>query len=279
MMTRKSIYLTLSLVLASFLFGCRHHSATSARAEVVPIEATPVEVEEEIIEATTAVFEPGYPTPDSGIVLQSRAYVASFSPQNLIPNWVAWELTADHADGIWPRDRHYYEDTDVPSPRPTEDDYHGLGKIGLSHGHMCPAGDCKWDSLAMAETNLLTNICPQEAGLNSGMWNQIEQACRRWAVRYDRIYIVCGPLLFRQEHMTLGEHKVVVPEAFFKVILRLGNDPACIAYVMKNGDRGKKKSYINTLSQVERITGYRFFPNLPDSVRTQIEDVADEELW
>lgn len=131
----------------------------------------------------------------------------------------------------------------------------------------------------MAETNLLTNICPQEQGLNSGMWNQIEQASRRWAVKYGRIYIVCGPLLYRQEHLVIGDNNVVVPEAFFKVILRLGDDPACIGYVMKNGSRGKKRSYVNTLSQVERITGYRFFPNLNDSIRNQIEDISDESMW
>lgn len=63
------------------------------------------------------------------------------------------------------------------------------------------------------------------------------------------------------------------------MILRLGDDPACIAYVMKNGDRGKKRNYINSLSQVERITSYRFFPNLPDSIRAKIQDEASEDKW
>ena len=111
------------------------------------------------------------------------------------------------------------------------------------------------------------------------MWNQIEQACCRWAIKYDKIYIVCRPLLYRQEHLTIGDHNVVVPETFFKVILRLGDNPACIGYVMKNGSRGRKRSYVNTLSQVERITGYRFVPNLNDSIRSQIEDIADENMW
>ena len=223
--------------------------------------------------------ELGYPSHKDGILLKRKAYVASYNTENLIPNWVAWELTAEHADGPWPRDNHYYEDISVPNPRCTAEDYRGIGKIGLSKGHMCPAGDCKWDSVAMSETNLLTNICPQERGLNSGMWNQVEQSCRRWAVKYGHIYIVCGPLLFRQEHLKIGDHNVVVPEAFFKVILRLGNKPACIGYVMRNGARGKKNSYVNSLSQVERITGYRFFPNLNDSVRSKIENVVDEAMW
>lgn len=275
---KKRILMMLIEMLAILLvsISCRHqgnaiiHVQTQIQDSVSSIE---------IDKRDLTLVELGYPNPEGDVLLQRIAYVASYNTENLIPNWVAWELTAEHADGPWPRDHHYYEDTSVAEPRCTVDDYHGIGSMGLSHGHMCPAGDCKWDSVAMAETNLLTNICPQESGLNSGMWNQVEQACRRWAISYGHIYIVCGPVLYRQEHLTIGDHNVVVPEAFFKVILRLGDDPACIGYVMKNGARGKKKSYVNTLSQVERITGYQFFPNLADSIRTQIEDIADESMW
>lgn len=276
MFNRKDICLVLPLLLLMAVVGCRGCGSGTANAQDTTVTET---VEQTPAAAVVTLADLGYPTPEGDLLLHRKAYVASYSLENRIPNWVAWELTAEHADGDCPRDNHYYEDTSVPEPRVTNDDYRGVGKVGLSRGHMCPAGDCKWDAEAMSETNLMTNICPQESGLNSGMWNQIEQASRRWAVKYGRIYIVCGPLLYRQEHATIGEHNVVVPEAFFKVILRLGDDPACIAYVMKNGDRGKKRNYINSLSQVERITGYRFFPNLPETVRAQIQDEASEAQW
>lgn len=275
---KKRALLILFEVLAILLVstGCRHQKANNLQTVIPGQEKTTnVEVDDSYVAFATL----GYPEAQDEIILQRKGYVSSYNPNTLIPNWVAWELTAHHADGPWPRDHNYYEDVSIPEPRPTNEDYYGIGSVGLSRGHMCPAADCKWDSVAMAETNLMTNICPQENGLNSGMWNQIEQACRRWAIKYDKIYIVCGPLLYRQEHLTIGDHNVVVPEAFFKVILRLGDEPACIGYVMKNGSRGTKKSYVNTLSQVERITGYRLFPNLDDSIRSQIEDIADENMW
>lgn len=274
--TNCALLLLVVLNLFVILVGCRHH----CNVDINHVSSQDSNLTAEVDKVKYLSFrELGCPDMNDGLLLERKAYVASYNSETLIPNWVAWVLTGEHADGPWPRDHHYYEDVSVPEPHPTNDDYYGIGSVGLSHGHMCPAGDCKWDSVAMAETNLLTNICPQESGLNSGMWNQIEQACRRWAVKYGRIYIVCGPLLYRQEHLTIGDNNVVVPEAFFKVILRLGDDPACIGYVMKNGSRGKKKSYVNTLSQVERITGYYFFPNLNDSIRNQIEDIADENMW
>lgn len=226
----------------------------------------------------------GYPITDETTTLQllyRRAYTVGYNTETLLPEWVIWQLTEEMATtGISAPSHNYHEDNEVPRPRATESDYLGIyDQYGLSHGHMCPLADCKWNRKAATETNLLTNICPQEAGLNSGMWNQVEQACRRWAVKYGCVYIVCGPLLYKQEHMTIGEHHVVVPEAFFKVILRLGDMPACIGYVMKNGDRGRKRNYINTLSQVELLTGLHFFPNLPDSIRLEIENIADEGMW
>ena len=87
--------------------------------------------------------------------------------------------------------------TDVPKPRVNNYDYKGSG---WSRGHMCPAGDNKWNRDAMYETFLYSNVCPQHPRLNSGDWNEIEMACRRWAEKYGDVYIVCGPVFLRQEH-------------------------------------------------------------------------------
>ena len=211
------------------------------------------------------------------LILKRTAYGLSYNSELLIPNWVAWHLTAEHADGVWPRDNKYYEDEEVPTPRATEDDYKGSG---WTHGHMCPAGDNKWDSEAMRESNLLTNICPQHASLNSGLWNAIEQDCRRWAKKYGDIYIVCGPVLYNKEHETIGDHKVVVPEAFFKVILCLQGIPKAIGFVIKNNEGKKRKDqFVNTVDEVERITGIDFFPALPDDIENDVEAYSNLEDW
>lgn len=210
-------------------------------------------------------------------LLVRKGYTLSYNPSLLIPNWVAWHLTSEHTDGDCPRDNNYYEDEEVPSPRATNEDYRGNG---WSRGHMCPAGDNKWDAEAMRESNLLTNICPQHASLNSGLWNAIEHDCRKWAKKYGDVYIVCGPVLLNREHETIGENKVVVPEAFFKVILRMNPQPAAIGFIIRNNEGKKKRDqFINTIDEVERITGYDFFPALSDSIEEQIEAYANIDDW
>ncbi len=195
-------------------------------------------------------------------MLYRKSYVTSYNAENKIPNWVAWVLTRDHANGNVKRlNNAWHEDNEVPEPRARWNDYKGSG---WSRGHMCPAGDNKWDGDAMYESFLFTNCCPQNRELNSGVWNQIEMSCRRWAEKYDSIYIVCGPILMKKEHETIGDNDVVVPEAFFKIILCTTTHPAKgIGFVCRNTEGSRKKDlYVNSIKQVERITGYTFFPKL-----------------
>ena len=211
------------------------------------------------------------------IILHRKSYVVSYNLELKIPNWVAWHLTANHADGDVKRFNGYLEDEDVPTPRATPEDYKGSG---WSHGHICPAGDNKWDRKAMRETFLLTNMCPQNRSLNSGLWNRIEMDCRKWAKKYGDVYIVCGPVLLNREHETIGEHNVVVPEAFFKVILCLQGKPKAIGFVVRNNEGKKKRDqFINSVDDVERITGIDFFPALPDDIESEVEAYANIDDW
>ena len=210
-------------------------------------------------------------------IIKRKAYTVSYNKETKCPNWVAWYLTASHADGEWSRSDDYREDYDVPTPRAMNDDYRGSS---WSRGHMCPAGDNKWDADAMSETFLLSNMCPQNRSLNSGLWNRVETDCRKWAKKYGGVYIVCGPLYYNKEHEVIGYNKVVVPEAFYKVILCLEGKPKAIGFVVKNNEGAKKKDqYVNSVDEVERITGIDFFPALPDEIENEVEAKANLYEW
>lgn len=217
--------------------------------------------------------------PSSGEqILRRTAYTASYNKNTRLPNWVAWQLTADHTDGPHKRKGlKFREDEDVPEPRATDWDYYNSG---YDRGHMCPSGDCKWSAEAQLESFLFTNACPQVHGLNAGDWNEMEQQCRRWAEKYGRLYIVSGPIIYKGNSKTIGRNKVVVPEAFFKVVLRLGDNPRAIGFIYKNKSGNRPKGdYVNTVDEVERITGFDFFPALPDDVERRVEAEADIEEW
>ena len=215
---------------------------------------------------------------NNGIMLNRTAYTVCYNAKAMLPHWVAWTLTSDHVNGKYSRGGiKFQEDEDVPAPRATDADYRGSG---YDRGHICPSGDNKWNEDAQRESFLLTNVCPQGHNLNAGDWNEMEQQCRRWAERYGKIYIVSGPILYKKKHKTIGRNKVVVPEAFFKVVLRLGDDPKAIGFIYKNEDGNRPKGdYVNSIDQVERITGIDFFPTLPDQLEQSIEATAEWGDW
>ena len=217
-------------------------------------------------------------TNQSEQILYRKGYVASYNRETKIPNWVAWHLTAEHVNGTVKRPGNaWHEDVEVPEPRANTYDYRGSG---WARGHMCPAGDNKWDGEAMYESFLMTNCCPQNSKLNSGDWNEIEMACRRWAERFGDVYIVCGPILFKQEHETIGKNGVVVPEAFFKVVLCLNGTPKGIGFICRNTDGNRSKDYyVNSISEVERITGLTFFPNISKDVALTVKKQANLKDW
>ena len=209
-------------------------------------------------------------------IIEKRNYKLSYNQETKLPNWVSWHLTAEHTDGSWPR-ADFYEDEEAQLPRATLDDYR---HSGWTRGHMCPAGDNKWDSIAMYETFALTNICPQNEKLNNGLWNSIENDCRKWARKYGDIYIVCGPVFMQREHETIGENQVVVPEAFFKVVLCLNGTPKGFGFIVRNTEGNRKKDlYYNSIDDIERITQMDFFSDLPDSIEDVVESQCNINDW
>lgn len=221
------------------------------------------------------------PAPLTGVkeqVLTRTAYTVSYNNDTRLPNWVAWHLTSEHTSGPYSREgKQFEEDTQAKGPRADNWDYYNSG---YDRGHMCPAADNKWSDRAMTESFLYTNACPQVHSLNAGDWQEMETQCRKWAQRYGDIYIVCGPILYNTSHKTIGSNKVVVPEAFFKVVLCTNGEPKAIGFIYKNNDSNRPMGdYVNTVDEVERITGIDFFPSLPDDIENKIEATCSLANW
>lgn len=281
-------FIVIGLTVSLSIRACSYHKS-NIQEEVLYSEPN-IEVEDTKKEDISKISLP-YEMPDSIIricmprplegiseqIIRKTSYIASYNKDTKIPNWVAWHLLAEHADGPYRRQNNFYEEESVTRPRATLEDYRGSG---WSRGHMCPAGDNKWDGKAMFDTFSLINVCPQNANLNSGLWNSIEIDCRKWARKYGSIYIVCGPIFMNKVHETIGDNQVYVPEAFFKVILCLNENPKGIGFIVRNTDGTRKQDlYFNSIDQIERITGIDFFPALPDELEDSIEFEVDMNLW
>ena len=108
-------------------------------------------------------------------IIEHIGYKVSYNQTWCIPNWVAYELTKIEVEGQFPRRGSFCPDPYVKGYSAETSDY---SNSGYDRGHMAPAADMKWSEKVMLESFYLTNICPQNKNLNSGLWLALEERAR-----------------------------------------------------------------------------------------------------
>lgn len=213
----------------------------------------------------------------SQVMVQYTGMTVSYNPDLHLPNWVAYELTADEADGSEPRYNTFRADPDVPGCA-TPDDYRNTG---FDRGHIAPAADMKWSPEAMRESFLMTNITPQDGRLNRGAWSKLEEKCRQRARRDSAVIIIAGPVLTDTIDMHIGATGVAVPRRFFKVILSpTATPPVAIGFIMPNSYvEGGMQQCAVSVDSVESVTGHDFFSALPDDIEAAVESTHNFTRW
>lgn len=226
--------------------------------------------------ALDSTFYPAYGLDDDIIV--HRSYALSYSEPYEQAKWVIELLTRGHVlNDAFDRTDNFRADPAVMTGSAALADYSGSG---YDRGHLAPAQDFAWDSVSMSESFFLSNMSPQNASFNRGIWAQFESQVRTWAIENDSLYVVTGPVL-RSGLPTIGGNEVAVPEAYYKVLLvYTGNTQKGIGFVMANeGSNAGFETFDVAIDSVESLTGIDFFPVLPDGVEDAIEGGVNLSLW
>ena len=208
-------------------------------------------------------------------VIEYLGYSVSYNKDRKIPNWVSYELLASETDGPYSRKgKNFRQDPSLRLPQAEDNDYRNSG---WSRGHMAPAGDFKWSDDAMWDTFYFTNCCPQNQSLNAGQWNTLEQKVRDWAKMFGKVYVVTGPIIGKNIYGTIGNNRVVVPDAFFKAVL--ANDQT-IAFVMHNHNNNENmQKCAMSVDDLEALTGIDFFAEQVDDFEDQVEATYNLRNW
>lgn len=210
-------------------------------------------------------------------ILKKTNYTVSFNKRYNVPNWVAWNITAEELVERESRTNDFQPDPELASNSAvTTEDYIGSG---YDRGHMCPAADNRYHWRAMDECFYMTNMCPQNHNLNTGVWNNLEQLCRRWVDDSNVVYVVCGPIFYADSSPKyIGRrHKVRVPDAFFKVVLRDYEQgrPKAAGFIFENKPGTESlRNYACSIDKVEEVTGFDFFHLLPDELEEKMESMS-----
>lgn len=221
---------------------------------------------------------PAYETCED--IIEYEGFTSSYNHNTLVPEWVAYELTADELDGYYDtQSSNFSRDPNLKGMQASREDY---SHSGWDKGHMAPKADMRWSEKAYWESHYFTNVCPQNHELNAGDWNSLEKAIRRWAKRYGKLWVVCGPVFENAEYGVIGNAKVQIPDYFFKAVLmqEANGTYHSIGFLMKNeGTHRSFKSYGCTVNQLEERIGRDLFPALDDTEEEKVEDETDWSIW
>lgn len=212
-------------------------------------------------------------------VIQHEGYTVSYNSDYRVANWVFYELTSAEAKSKdAERSNHFVRDPQVKGASAEDSDYK---HTGYDRGHLAPAGDMRWSETAMKESFYFSNITPQKPGLNRGIWKELEEQCRLWAMDNGFLMIATGPVL-SPALKRLGKNQVAIPERFYKVICTIYNgEYEAVGFLLDNRDYGKTplQSLMISVDSVEQVTQIDFFSSLPDDIECRMEAEVNESAW
>lgn len=209
-------------------------------------------------------------------IVEHKAYTLDYFEKYEQASWVAYELTSEETNKQFERSNKFFSDPDVKTGSASDADYKGSG---YDRGHLAPAADMSFSEETMLESFYYSNMSPQLPAFNRGIWKRLEEKVRDWAVLYQSVYIVTGPVL--SEGNIEATNGVAVPKYFYKVILDAHSaHMQGIGFIMRNeGASGDLKEYAVSIDSVEKFTGIDFFPRLPDKTEQAVESRLCLPCW
>jgi endonuclease G len=214
------------------------------------------------------------PATKSGETIFSHtAYSFSYNETHEQSNWVAYLLTRAHLGGGIERSDRFVEDPIVSSGTATNQDY---AKSGYDRGHLAPAADMSWSENVMQESFYFSNMSPQLPGFNRGIWKRLEERVRDWALLYDSIYIVTGPVL-TDGLPYIGPNKVSIPKYYFKALISLKEKKGIAFYMPNQKSEAPLMQFSMTIDALEKLVGLDLFHLLPEELEQQLE--SKSHVW
>ncbi len=224
---------------------------------------------------------------NKGTLYRHENYSFSYSEEDEQAEWVAYELTKEETYGKQERKDRFVSDPIVATESAHPYEYRNSG---YTRGHLAPAGDMKFDELAMQECFYTSNISPQTKEFNAGIWNDLEMQTRNWARKYKKVYVITGPILtdrglekmvYVNNRGNKEESEITIPKRFYKIIydFSYAGKEKMIAFIISQDAEGDIANYVTTVDDIEKTTGLDFFTNLSKEKQNELESSSDFNKW
>lgn len=221
-----------------------------------------------------------------------RNYSFWYDTQNRLAQWVAYPLYQDIIGNGSRTDAWDYNPKVPKRYQPTL--FYSFGGSTYDRGHQLPSADRLYSQDVNASTFYFTNLTAQNASLNQNLWANLEMKVRGWAQTCDTLYVVTGAMIQTAEDQTINYvydnngQQVAIPKIYFKVLLKY------TAGQTKNGgyssigfwyeNRAYTAEYpvasdAKNIKEMEALTGFDFFHNLPDGIKDTVKATCVPKDW
>ena len=151
-------------------------------------------------------------------------------------------------------------------------------------GHQIPSNDRVATMEMNNQTFYFTNQTPQRQDkFNGAIWMNLEHRINSWSTASDTVYVVTGAVPPSDDATWIKEKSIKdndgkdipIPSYYFKAVARkIGGKYHTIAFWMQHRDYTDSQSYMKyavSVSDLEKNTGFEFFPGLDESTKSQLD--------
>ena len=200
----------------------------------------------------------GFPqTAKQGVAICRAGYVTLNDTAAKLPIWVSYTLYPEYALGCVPRSNGFMADAFLPKGMRAEiSDY---AKSGYDIGHVAPNADMSSFDQFEKESFLLTNMFPQMPGLNRGIWKLLETSVRGWTTQLGHPLVVYAGPIYGPGDKTIGLNQVVVPHAFYKIVIDTTTNEVAGFLFPHIGNQGNDLTKVRaSIGQIQQLAGVQF---------------------
>ncbi len=208
----------------------------------------------------------------------SRNYAMLYDKKLKMAYWVAYPLYSSILGSGNRTDAWGYDPQVSTAFQPNL--FKGFQPTGYDRGHQLPSADRNLNTTQNKTTFYFTNMTAQVSRLNQGIWANLETKVRTWTAQCDTMYIVTGaiPKTSTENSLDFAQDNdgkdIAKPKYYFKALaMKKGSEYYTIAYKINNETPPSGVTFENyrlTVSDLEKATGFTFFPDLNDTQKGNI---------
>lgn len=197
--------------------------------------------------------------------------------------WVAFTFDQDNSRDRVGRMDTWAWDPKLPKRLSTEHDFR---RSGYSRGHLVASEDRVATKEANMQTFYYSNMSPQLAEHNGGVWSRLEAKVRSWGRNNQMrrvIYVAKGGTIAEgQIKAERVKGRIVVPMYYWMALLAVDQvgEYHAIGFLTEHRAYDRKeenlKSLAMSIDDLEAFTGLDFFHNLSDDLEQRVEAFAPD---